>query len=81
MMLKDICYSVACEDEKSCQKKHMPLSAGFNPKVAYVFKDKKNASYPGVQELLKFDYVQFLAKSQNLSIKNSSIIESLLMTK
>ena len=40
MMLKDICYTVVCTNDKLCEKKHTSLSNGFSPKIAYVFKEK-----------------------------------------
>ena len=43
MMLKDICYTVVCTNDKLCEKKHTSLSNGFSPKIAYVFKEEVSA--------------------------------------
>jgi len=40
MMLKDTCFTVVCKNDVMCEKKQTPTSSNFNPKIAYVFRDK-----------------------------------------
>lgn len=44
MMLKDRCFTVVCKNEMLCEKKPTPTSSNFNPKIAYVFRDKNKSS-------------------------------------
>lgn len=43
MMLKDTCFTVVCTRDVLCEKKQTPTSSDFNPKIAYVFRDKKKS--------------------------------------
>lgn len=40
MMLKDLCFSVICDSDEKCEKKPTQISSHFNPRIAYVFRDK-----------------------------------------
>ena len=42
MMLKDTCFTVICLNDEMCEKKQTPTSSDFNPKIAYVFRDKNS---------------------------------------
>eukprot|EP00794_Sanderia_malayensis_P012050 gene12050-13293_t len=41
MMLKDACFTVACFKDELCEKKPIPTSSSYNPKIAYVFREKR----------------------------------------
>ena len=41
MMLKDACFTVTCHKDELCEKKPIPTSSSFNPKIAFVYRDKK----------------------------------------
>lgn len=41
MMLKDACFTVTCNKDELCEKKPIPTSSSFNPKIAFVYRDKK----------------------------------------
>ncbi len=47
MMLKDACFTVACYKDELCEKKPIPTSSSYNPKIAYVFREKKKPSNKG----------------------------------
>lgn len=40
MMLKDSCFTVVCDSDEKCEKKQTPISSHFNPRIAYVFRNK-----------------------------------------
>ena len=41
MMLKDACFTVTCHKDELCEKKPIPTSSSYNPKIAFVYRDKK----------------------------------------
>ncbi|XP_065651596.1 uncharacterized protein LOC101240327 isoform X2 [Hydra vulgaris] len=51
MMLRDTCFTVVCARDELCEKKQTPTSSNFNPKIAYVFKNKmKRPTFSPVKE-------------------------------
>eukprot|EP00112_Aurelia_sp_Birch-Aquarium-sp1_P020371 Seg523.12 transcript_id=Seg523.12/GoldUCD/mRNA.D3Y31 product="hypothetical protein" protein_id=Seg523.12/GoldUCD/D3Y31 len=42
MMLKDACFTVTCQRDELCEKKPIPTSSSYNPKIAFVYRDKKS---------------------------------------
>ena len=41
MMLKDACFTVSCQKDELCEKKPIPTSSSYNPKIAFVYRDRK----------------------------------------